>query len=263
MNKNMGMIRIKRNIFILFVAIMIIAACSRQAAEKSAQDNAAETSQSEENTTKMANIEGVNIEWSGQSSFAFRNDKIIYIDPFNVKDIGKADMIFITHGHYDHCSMADIQKIINPDTIIITVPDCQSKLSNLKIANVTLVRPGDRLNIKGTEISVVPAYNINKSFHPKENEWVGFIITINGKRIYHAGDTDFIPEMKNLTNIDVALVPIGGTYTMGPAEAANAVNEFRPKVAIPMHYGTVSGVGQKSDAEKFRSLAKVRVEILG
>lgn len=248
------------NIFILMTMIMLLASCSKSAEQGAPENSAQEIQQGDEN---MANIEGVNIEWSGQSSFAFRNDKTIYIDPFNVKDVGKADIILITHEHYDHCSIADIQKIVKPDTIIITVPDCQSKLSNLKIANVTLVRPGDRLNVKGMQIEAVPAYNANKKFHPKENEWVGFVIKINGKRIYHAGDTDYIPEMKNLTNIDIALVPIGGTYTMTPEEAAKAVNDFKPKVAIPMHYGTVSGVGQKSDAEKFKSLAKVKVEILG
>lgn len=208
----------------------------------------------------MANIEGVNIEWLGHAGFVFKNDKVIYIDPFKIKGGEKADLIMITHEHYDHCSIEDLNRIAKPDTIIVTVPDCQSKLSSLKIANVTLVRPGDKVNIKGTIVEAVPAYNTNKKFHPKANEWVGFIVTINGKRVYHAGDTDYIPEMKNLKNIDIALVPVSGTYVMTAEEAANAVNDFKPKTAIPMHYGSI--VGQSSDAEKFKSLAKVRVEIL-
>ena len=208
----------------------------------------------------MPNIEGVNIEWLGHASFVLKSDKIIYIDPFQIKGGDKADLILITHEHYDHCSIADLHKIIKPETIIITVADCQSKLSVLKIANVTLVRPGDKVNVKGTLIEAVHAYNTNKRFHPKQNEWVGFIITINGKRIYHAGDTDAIPEMNSLKNIDIALVPVSGTFAMTAEEAANAVNSFRPKVAVPMHYGSI--VGQRSDAERFKSLAKTRVELL-
>lgn len=257
----------KTKIFILSVmAIIFVLSCSILLCSCSGKGSMAQqntTDEKNQSATNMANIEGVNIEWFGQSAFAFKNDKIIYIDPFKVRDVGKADIIFITHEHFDHCSIEDIKSIIKPETIIVTVPDCQSKLSNLKIANVTLVRPGNKLIIKGTEIEVVPSYNLNKVFHPKENEWVGFVIKINGKRIYHAGDTDHIPEMKNLTNIDIALLPIGGTYTMTPEEAAKAVNDIKPKVAIPMHYGTVSGVGQKSDGERFKSLAKVKVEILG
>ena len=208
----------------------------------------------------MPDIEGVNIEWLGHASFVLKSDKIIYIDPFQIKGGDKADLILITHEHYDHCSIADLHKIIKPETIIITVADCQSKLSGLKIANVTLVRPGDKVNVKGTLIEAVHAYNTNKRFHPKQNEWVGFIITINGKRIYHAGDTDAIPEMNSLKNIDIALVPVSGTFAMTAEEAANAVNSFRPKVAVPMHYGSI--VGQRSDAERFKSLAKTRVELL-
>lgn len=220
-----------------------------------------EMQSAEVNDMTQKNIDGVNIEWLGQSGFVFRNEKVIYIDPFKVSSTDKADIILITHEHYDHCSIEDIKRIIKPETIIVTVPDCQSKLSGMKVANITLVRPGNKVNVKGTIIEAVPAYNLNKKFHPKENEWVGFVVTINGKRIYHAGDTDTIPEMKSLSNIDIAMVPIGGTYTMTAEEAANAVNQFRPKTAIPMHYGTI--IGSKSDGEKFKSLAKVNVEILG
>lgn len=208
-------------------------------------------------------IEGVNIEWTGHAGFMLKNDKVICIDPFKLGgDNEKADLILVTHEHYDHCSIGDIKKIIKPETIIVTVADCQSKVSGMEVANVTLVNPGDKVNVQGTMIEAVPAYNIGKKFHPKENEWVGFIITIKGKRIYHAGDTDHIPEMKALQNIDIALVPVSGTYVMKPEEAAKAVNELKPKVAIPMHYGA-GIIGTKADAEKFKSLVNGRVEVLG
>ncbi len=206
-------------------------------------------------------IEGVNIEWLGHAGFKVKNDRVIYTDPFRIEGGEKADLILLSHEHFDHCSVEDIKKIIKPETIIVTVPDCQSKLSGLEIANVTLVRPGDKVNVQGTEIEAVAAYNKDKQFHPKENEWVGFVFRVNGKRIYHAGDTDHIPEMNSLKDIDIALVPVCGTYVMTAEEAAEAVNSVRPKVAIPMHYGSV--VGKKEDAERFREKCRVRVEVLG
>lgn len=204
---------------------------------------------------------GLDITHTGHSGFMIKTDKIIYFDPYQVPTEEKADIIFISHEHYDHCSIADIKKIIQPSTVIVTVPDCQSKLSGLPVANVTLVKPGDKLNVQGLLVDAVPAYNINKSFHPFENQWVGFVVTINGVRVYHAGDTDFIPEMRNLVDIGIAMVPVSGQFVMTAEEAADAVNIFRPKVAIPMHYG--AGVaGTQADAEKFKSLAQVEVVIL-
>jgi len=125
--------------------------------------------------------------------------------------------------------------------------------------NIKTVRPGDNLTIKGIDIKVVPAYNIKKDYHPKENRWVGFILNMKGTRIYHSGDTDFIPEMKKI-KADIALLPIGGTYTMDVAEAVEAVKAINPKVVIPMHYGDI--VGSVEDAEKFKKLSPVKVEIL-
>jgi len=209
---------------------------------------------------QMADIEGVNLDWTGHSGFVIKNNKTIYIDPFQLKgEPEKADIVLITHEHYDHCSIADIKRIAKPQTIIVTVPDCQSKLSNLDIANVTLVKPGDKISVQGIIIEAVPAYNLNKKFHLKENAWVGYVVTVEGKRIYHAGDTDFIPEMRNLKNIDIAIVPISGTYVMTAEEAANAVNAFQPKIAIPMHYGSI--IGTSDDAARFKRLAKVKVGV--
>ncbi|RLG02733.1 MAG: MBL fold metallo-hydrolase, partial [Thaumarchaeota archaeon] len=135
----------------------------------------------------------------------------------------------------------------------------------LKSGIIKLVRPGDKVEVKGAKIEAVPAYNVNKFrspgvvYHPKEEGSVGYVIELDGVRIYHAGDTDFIPEMRNL-EVDVALIPVSGTFVMTAEEAAEAVNTFKPKVAIPMHYGAI--VGDKSDAERFKKLAEVDVVIL-
>ena len=212
--------------------------------------------------SNMLNLDGVKIEHLGHAGFKITDGDTIYIDPFNVNTDEKADIILITHEHYDHCSVKDIQKLVKENTTIVTVADCQSKLSSVVsgIKGVKIVRPGAKLMIGNVSIETVPAYNVNKQFHPKANEWVGFIVTIKGKRIYHAGDTDLIPEMKNITNIDVALLPVSGTYVMTAEEAADAANRIMPKVAVPMHYGSI--VGTKADAEKFKKLCKCRVEIL-
>lgn len=190
-----------------------------------------------------------------------KNNKVIYFDPFQVQSGEKADYIFITHEHYDHCSIADIKKIITTNTIIITVPDCQSKLAGLPFKDMKLVKPGDHFKLNDLEVQVVPAYNTNNHFHMKENHWVGFVVRIDGKLVYHTGDTDVIPEMKNFKGIDVIFVPVSGTYVMNPKEAAELVNYLKPKTAVPIHYGAI--VGSNQDAETFKSLLKdVNVVIL-
>jgi len=220
----------------------------------------------EENSFK---IDGIEIRWLGHASFKISHTKTIYVDPFKLEgNLEAADIILITHEHFDHCSPEDIKKIAKKDTLILLTPDCLSKLSRIVDEGKTfVVRPGVKINITNNlTIETIPAYNINKfrspgvPFHPKENEWVGYIINIDGKRIYHAGDTDLTPEMKNLKGIDVALLPVGGTYTMTAEEAANAVNAFKPEIAIPMHYASI--VGSSADAERFKNLAKVNVVIL-
>jgi len=198
-----------------------------------------------------------NIHWLGHASFRIEGEQVIYIDPWKVKDGEKADLILITHSHHDHCSPEDVAKIRKDGTKIVTVADCESKLSG----EVRVVAPGDRVTVHGIPIEAVPAYNIGKSFHPKANGWVGFVVTVDGTRIYHAGDTDRIPEMDHV-EADIALLPIGGTYTMTASEAAEASIAIGPKTAIPMHWGDI--VGSKRDAKRFRELCagKVDVEIL-
>ena len=198
-----------------------------------------------------------NIKWLGHAGFKIKGEKTVYIDPFKIKDTEPADIIIITHEHFDHLSPEDIRKIQTGKTVIVTTPDCYSKVSG----NVKTISPSQSLNVDGIKIEAVPAYNANKHFHPKANGWIGVIVTINGKRIYHAGDTDNIPEMANLKNIGVALLPVSGTYVMTAEEAADAANKIMPKAAVPMHYGAI--VGTRADAERFKKLCKCKVEILG
>ncbi|MBN2566969.1 MBL fold metallo-hydrolase [Candidatus Woesearchaeota archaeon] len=199
----------------------------------------------------------VDIEWIGHASFRLAGSKVVYIDPYEIEETREdADIVLITHSHYDHCSPGDIAKVRKGGTAIIATADCAGTLNE----DFTAVEPGSALEIEGITITAVPAYNREKPFHPKRKKWVGYVIDIDGERIYHAGDTDFIPEMRELKNVDVALVPIGGEYTMNPEQAAEAVASFRPHKAIPMHWGKI--IGSRNDALRFQSIATVPVEIL-
>ncbi|MGA2192472.1 MAG: MBL fold metallo-hydrolase [Nitrospirota bacterium] len=196
------------------------------------------------------------MKWLGHDTFKIESEgKIVYTDPFRLPDgLPKADLILITHEHYDHCSPEDVAKIIKKDTVIVAPGDCEGKLSG----NVRLVKPGDKISELGIPIEAVRSYNTNKQFHPKSNNWVGYIFTIEGQRIYLAGDTDYIPEMKDY-RCDIALIPVSGTYVMTAEEAAKAAADIKPQVAVPMHYGSI--VGSESDAEKFVRLYKGKTHI--
>jgi len=195
-----------------------------------------------------------------QSTVLVTNGKVLWIDPFQVTDGDpKADVLLITHAHGDHLSDADMKKVVKPETIVAGPPDCIAKAPVDDSKKISM-GPGDKQTIEGIDVEAVHAYNTDKPFHPKSNNWVGFIVTVGGRRIYHAGDTDRIPEMKNFRT-DVAFLPIGGTYTMTAEEAAAAANEdIKPKLAVPFHYGAV--VGTDADAERFKELCSGDVRIL-
>ena len=195
-----------------------------------------------------------NIEVLYHSSIRINKEKIIYIDPFKIdRNFNDADIIFITHDHYDHYSEEDIDKVINENTTIIIPEELLTKLLRKGINKnaIITVEPNKEYVVEGIKFKTIPAYNTNKRFHPKGNDWVGYIITINNIRYYIAGDTDITEENKKV-KCDVAFVPVGGTYTMDFKEAAQLINEIQPKIAIPIHYGSVVGTNQ--DATDFVKL---------
>jgi L-ascorbate metabolism protein UlaG (beta-lactamase superfamily) len=186
------------------------------------------------------------IHWLGHASFRIDDGAVtIYIDPWKLAaGASKADVILITHAHYDHFSAEDIAKIEKPTTVFVAPADVVSKLTGKHIVTAA---PGGSYQAGPVKVTAVAAYNTNKDFHPKANGWVGYIVTLsNGQRVYHSGDTDVTPEMKKVKT-DVALMPCGGTYTMTAAEMAAAANEFKPAVLIPMHWGDI--VGSRADAD--------------
>ena len=201
-----------------------------------------------------------NIEVLYHSSIRINKEKTIYIDPFKIdRNYNDADIIFITHDHYDHYSEEDIDKVINENTVIVIPEELLTKVLKKGINKeaIVTVEPNKKYMVQGIKFETIPAYNINKTFHPKENDWVGYVIEINGVKYYIAGDTDITEENKKV-KCDVAFVPVGGTYTMNFEEAAQLVNEIQPKVAVPIHYGSV--VGTKQDAEKFVKLLHTNIK---
>jgi L-ascorbate metabolism protein UlaG (beta-lactamase superfamily) len=193
--------------------------------------------------------------WLGHSSVKIRSGKTIYIDPWKLKrNAEPADLILVSHSHRDHLSPEDIKKVRKKDTVIVAPADCAVQLSG----DVKIVKPGDRVDLSWLEVEATHAYNPERPYHPRGNGWVGFVLTVEGKRIYYCGDTNFIAEMENI-RADIMIVPVGGTYTMNAEEAAHAVNRIRPEAAIPIHYGDV--VGSLADAMKFKALCSVNVEI--
>lgn len=195
------------------------------------------------------------IQWLGHDGFRIDGEKIIYFDPYQIEAGPRADLVLISHDHFDHCSPEDVAKIQGPETIIVTEKDSAEKLSG----DVRIIKPGETLTLDGVKIIGVPSYNTDKDFHPRKNGWLGFLVEVSGIRIYHAGDTDYIPEMRDL-NVDIALLPVSGTYVMTVEQAVNAALAIGPGLAIPMHYGAI--VGGKQDALDFKNALDGKVDVL-
>ncbi|MBL6967071.1 MAG: MBL fold metallo-hydrolase [Proteobacteria bacterium] len=195
------------------------------------------------------------ITWLGHDGFRIDAGKTIYIDPYQIEGGPVADVILISHDHFDHCSPEDVQKIQGPDTVVVTEKDSAKKLTG----DVRVVKPGDTVDLGDVKIEAVPSYNTDKDFHPKKNGWLGFVVETEGVKVYHAGDADFIPEMKNL-EVDIALLPVSGTYVMTADQAVKAALAINPKLAIPMHYGAI--VGDVQDALNFEKALEGKVDVL-
>ena len=218
-------------------------------------------------------ILGVSIERLNHASFKIKTEKkTVYIDPYEIKTHEGADFILITHEHFDHCSIQDIMKIVKGDTIVIAAEECKSKLERMrsKVSEIVYINPGGKIAIGKLQFQATHAYNTNKfkapdqPFHPNRDKKCGYIITTssdtNPINIYHAGDTDVIKEMKSLPPVNIALLPISGTYVMTPQEATEAVEIIKPEVAVPMHYGAI--VGTQEDAERFHQLAHKKTKVI-
>ncbi len=199
----------------------------------------------------------VEIEWINHASFRIASgDTVAYIDPWKLPDAPHdADVVFVSHSHHDHCSPEDVQKVSREDTIVIAPGDTAPKLHP-----ANSIEPGEKVTIKDLTVEAVRAYNVDKQFHPKGNNWCGAIFTIDQKRIYYAGDTDLIEEMSDLKDIDLAMLPIGGTYTLDASQAVEACEVIGCKAAIPYHWGDI--VGSLSDAQSFSDSAPCQVHLL-
>ncbi|HVX02414.1 MAG TPA: MBL fold metallo-hydrolase [Nitrososphaera sp.] len=214
----------------------------------------------------MLDFKGIKFQWLGHDGFKIVADgKTIYIDPYQLSKAqhakNDADIVMITHDHFDHLNIDDLKHVVGKRTVIVAAKKCAAQLKPLGL-EVNSVAPGDRVTVQGVQVEAVESYNMGKTFHPKADRNVGYVITLNGVRVYHAGDTDDIPEMSQV-HADVALVPVSGTYVMTADEAARAVNErIKPKMlAIPMHYASI--VGSEGDARRFKELVSTcPVEIL-
>jgi L-ascorbate metabolism protein UlaG (beta-lactamase superfamily) len=215
----------------------------------------------------MIEYEGINFRWLGHDGFIITSKEgtSVCLDPFQVKgDYKPVDVLISTHEHFDHCNVEDMQKVVNSDTEVIGIPMAEDNLSKLDCKKIHYVKPGETLTLKSIRFEFVPAYNVNKfrspkvPFHPKEDEKIGVIIVMDSHRIYHAGDTDCIPEMADFRP-DIALIPVSGTYVMTAEEAIEAANILQPRLIIPMHFGAI--VGDSSMAEKLKQSVSMPVEI--
>jgi L-ascorbate metabolism protein UlaG (beta-lactamase superfamily) len=186
------------------------------------------------------------IQWMGHASFRLAaEDIVVYIDPWKLPSARPdANLVFVSHAHFDHWSAEDVAAVSRDATTVVGPPDVVESLPGGRV-----LRPGDRIEISGACIEGIRAYNVDKDFHPQSNDWLGAVITLGGTRVYYAGDTDHIPEMSELSEVDVALLPVGGTYTMNAAQAAEAFQAIGATTAVPYHWGDI--VGTEADAQAF------------
>ncbi len=208
----------------------------------------------------MFEYNGIKIRWYGHDTFTLEKSITICIDPYKLSRSILPDIILISHNHFDHMSLDDLKKISSNNTTIVAAKECMEQLTKIPSKEKIGLSPGQEKTINDIKIKAIPAYNIDKinpdtrkPFHPKEDNKIGFVVNMGGTSIYHTGDSDLVPEMDNLKP-DILLVPVSGTYVMTAKEAARAVEKIKPKVAIPMHYGTI--VGNEDDAKEFRDMVK-------
>jgi L-ascorbate metabolism protein UlaG (beta-lactamase superfamily) len=214
----------------------------------------------------MWTYRGVKVHWLGHDSFVLQGSRVLVLDPFKASGDYKADILLISHEHFDHLSQDDIMRFSSPSTIIVAPKQCEAPLQQFK-QQKKIIEPGQKIDLGGVKIEAVPAYNLNKFrepgkvFHPREDRKVGYVATLDGVSFYHAGDTDAIPEMGSI-EAEVALLPVSGTYVMTAEEAAEAAKAIKAKVVVPMHFGKI--VGTRDDAERFKKLVgdSRNVEIL-
>ncbi|MDD4891285.1 MAG: MBL fold metallo-hydrolase [Phycisphaerae bacterium] len=199
----------------------------------------------------------ITVTWFNHASFRVASDKVVfYIDPWKIATEPKdANAVLISHSHYDHFSPDDIAKVLAPGGLVLGPEDVRARLTGSRA-----VAPGEQVQVGTARVRGVAAYNIDKKFHPRGNNWLGWIIELDGKRVYYAGDTDLTPEMSGLGPIDVAMLPVGGTYTMDPAVAARAVAAIRPKLALPYHWGDI--VGTRADTDSFAATVGGTAKVL-
>ena len=202
-----------------------------------------------------------NIIVNTQSSIKISLNKTIYFDPYQIKDINKdADIIFITHNHYDHLDIESINNIKNENTMVVAPLSIKEDINKIEFKDYIYLNPFEETNIDNINIKTVPSYNIEKPFHKKENNWLGYIITYNNIIYFIAGDTDKTKEIENI-KCDIAFIPIGGTYTMDVNEATELIKIINPKIVIPIHYGSI--VGDRSDSNKLKdNLSNTNIEVI-
>lgn len=202
-----------------------------------------------------------NIEVNTQSSIKLTLDKIIYFDPYKIEDNKHdADIIFITHNHYDHMDNESIEKVKNENTIIVAPKSMEEIIRNIEFRDYIFLNPGDDINIDNINVKAIPAYNIEKTFHPRENNWLGYIVTYNNISYYVAGDTDKTEDNEKV-KCDIALIPIGGHFTMDVLEASELIRIINPSVVIPIHYGSI--IGDILDGKKLADiLSDTNIEVI-